>query len=165
MSEKTTAADQAATVQELTAAFPDAGADFHIAQLRAGATMVQATTAFIAHQNEALKAAQNEAESAKKDAEKAREEAANAKAAASMPGNDEKGQDSDEDAQEGFGADPISKWHEEIDALVASGMDRIQAATRVDASYPGLREAMLAARKLEPGLEQAADGVYAGVLR
>ena len=160
---ETTAAPQAATISELRVAFPQASDSFLLSQIEKGATLDDAMKAFVVVQQAALDAAEAKAAEAQAAQQAAEAKAAEAEKKVAMPGN-QLAEETAEEGQESWSDDPVKFWHDRAQELMANGTPRDEAYVRVDASYPGLREAMLAARKPQPGLETAQEGVYSGIL-
>ena len=138
----------AASFEELEGSLPGADSDFVMSQLRAKATLPQALVAWMTAQNERLAKSQKETDAATKAGEKA---VAEAKATV-KPGLDVKGEgegNSGDGNEAAYGGDPIAEWNKRLQAKVDANMPRMQAASRLNAEEPGLREAMVDAYNLQ----------------
>lgn len=138
MSEATTEAPKAATLQELKAALPDASNDFVVAQLEANATLAVATKAFLAQQSAELKATQQKLA----EAEKAKTEAA---AAQPTKPAGQKTLGAGAAATTEAAGDPVSEWKQELATKIKAGVPRAQAVSQLNAERPELRAAYVAA--------------------
>ncbi len=96
-------------------------------------------------QNERLAKAQKATDAASKAGEKALAEAK----ATVKPGLDVKGEGEGGDSEANFGGDPIAEWNKRLAAKVTAGMPRMQAASRLNAEEPGLRQAMVEAYNIQ----------------
>lgn len=137
--------ENAATHSELRAACPGASGDFLFAQLEKGATVAQATGAYIAQLQSQAAAAE---EKAKASAEQAK--AAAAKVTTEPLGGGVK------KAAAVIEGDPIQQWNEGIAAKVAAGMPKHRAAAALAREKPDLRMSMLAAHNQANGRHKAA---------
>ncbi|MFZ5833018.1 MAG: signal peptide peptidase SppA [Planctomycetota bacterium] len=124
---------QPATLAELKTALVGASADFLVEQLERGATLPQASQAWMAEQAKRIEAAQ-----------KATEEA---KAAAKKPGVETlgAGKPAQKAAADETAGDPIAQWNEALAAKVKAGVPRSRAVSLLVAEEPELHKAYLAA--------------------
>jgi len=177
---ETTAAPQAATIEELEQALPGASADFVLSQVKSGATLQTAMSAFLKVQRAELEQQQKATAAAEERAKtsKAAADAAEAKALLGLPGNNPDETATDAEAESAsWSADPQGFWKDEvatnfqnildemISQRVSNGMDphvarldciqdaKLKAVTKADQDHPGLREAKLAATRPQPQLE------------
>lgn len=136
MSGTTAAEKTAATITELKAACPGAGADFLMKQLEEGATVeaaIRAWTLELCRHLDMEKLARAEAE--RKAAETARGEA---------EGADGVGEKLSSKAEEGTGT-AIEKFDGKVRELMARGVSRLDACVRVGKQHPELHKAYLIA--------------------
>ena len=128
---------KAATLEQLEQAFPDASAEFHLSQLKAGATLEKAAVAF---------ATACQAETA---AEKKRADDAEAKAAAASvekPKADGLGVDPLKTGGTGGDStgdqpDPVAAWNEAVGKKLAQGMTQADAVRATAVGDPELHRA------------------------
>ena len=119
----------AATLAELKAALPGADPAFVLEQLEAEATVEQALGNFVAHQQLQLEAQSEQLAKAEKKAEKP------------QGGIDDLNVEASDDVPS---VDAREEWNEKLEALVAKGMSRQQATSKLSKSHPQLRESLLA---------------------
>lgn len=123
---------QPATVMDLEQHLPKASGEFKIAQLKAGATLAQAMSAYVACADAQI-AAQAQ-------------EIADLKAKQAMPGNQPHGESktpSGNAAQSGV--DAVAEWNAAVSAKVAQGMTRAQATSACVKENRQLHAAFVAA--------------------
>lgn len=132
----TQAAPVAATLVQIEAACPGADSAFVLQQLRVGATVPAAQSAWMAEQKNQLD--KFKADQAAKEAEQSVPKPAGKKpgvpalaAGTSQPAETE--------------GDPIAEWNELLDAKIKGGMSRERAVSALAREKPELRQQMVAA--------------------
>ena len=132
----------AATIAELKAAFPKADADFIIAQIEAGATIAQATTAWATE----LTARLEKSESEKAELEQA------ATPPPAPPGVEALGSGNTPGAGTEGATDPIEAFNTAVSERITKGQSRQKAVLAVAKTDPDLHKAFLLATN--PGATQ-----------
>jgi len=130
-------APQAASITELKAALPGAGAEFICAQLEANATLALAQSAYV-------KAIADENAKLKTEVVDAKEQAEKAIAAKPAAGVEPLG-DATSNATGNDGADPVTAWNDAVNAKVKGGMTKPRAISAVVKADPELHQAFIAA--------------------
>jgi signal peptide peptidase SppA len=128
--------NQAATFQELKAAFPEASADFICEQMEKKATVSEASSALMAAQNAELNARAEELKAKEAEIDKLRA------ASASRSGVDElKDEKVLDNSAEAIGGDPISQFNALVKDNIKAGMTKKQAIRSVAVNNRELHEA------------------------
>lgn len=135
--------NMSATLQELKAACPDAGNDFLIAQLEAGAETEAASQAYMKELVATAAAEKARADTAEVDRAEAVADArkASAKKPGSKVGNDTIGENSDAPAAADPIADPIAEFKGRVAVMVAAGTPKQRATSKVATDDPDLHAA------------------------
>lgn len=141
---------QAATLAELRAALPNAGSDFLVQQIEAGATISAATGKYcdilqaqLLAANEKLTAATAEIDTLKSQITTMKAATGKHEAAADVPTGKTKPEGEQTDDMDEDETAPM-QWNRLINQQVKAGMSRPRAASIVAKKHPELRERMIA---------------------